>query len=278
MTTPVFPCLWFDGKAKEAAELYCSVFKNSAISIETPLVVTFELNGHKIMGLNGGPMFQINPSISLYVTCDSVAETDRIWNSLIEGGTEYMPIDSYPWSERYSWLRDRFGMTWQISSSGKKDGGLRIIPSFLFTNARFGQAGAAIDFYRTVFSDFSINMMVNFPEGDANAGKVMYSEFGLNDAEFVAMDGPGDHAYTFNEAVSLVVECETQQEINYFWEKLTEGGEESMCGWLKDRFGVSWQIVPKILSELMADPEKADKAVKAFSKMRKFEIEKLMLA
>jgi predicted 3-demethylubiquinone-9 3-methyltransferase (glyoxalase superfamily) len=278
MTTPVFPCLWFDGKAKEAAELYCSVFKNSAISIETPLVVTFELNGHKIMGLNGGPMFQINPSISLYVTCDSVAETDRIWNSLIEGGTEYMPIDSYPWSERYGWLRDRFGMTWQISSSGTNDGGLRIIPSFLFTNARFGQAGAAIDFYRTVFSDFSINMMVNFPEGDANAGKVMYSEFGLNDAEFVAMDGPGDHAYTFNEAVSLVVECETQQEINYFWEKLTEGGEESMCGWLKDRFGVSWQIVPKILSELMADPEKAEKAVKAFGKMHKFEIEKLMLA
>jgi predicted 3-demethylubiquinone-9 3-methyltransferase (glyoxalase superfamily) len=278
MTTPVFPCLWFDGKAKEAAELYCSVFKNSAISIETPLVVTFELNGHKIMGLNGGPMFQINPSISLFVTCDSVAETDRIWNSLIEGGSEYMAIDSYPWSERYGWLRDRFGMTWQISSSGKKDGGLRIIPSFLFTNARFGQAGAAIDLYRSVFNDSSNNVMMIFPEGDANAGKVMYSEFGLNGAEFIAMDGPGDHNYTFNEAVSLVVECETQQEIDYFWEKLTEGGEESMCGWLKDRFGVSWQIVPKILSELMADPEKAEKAVKAFGKMHKFEIEKLMLA
>lgn len=278
MTTPVFPCLWFDGRAKEAAELYCSVFKNSAISIETPLLVTFELNGKKYLGLNGGPMFTINPSISLFVTCDSVAETDRIWNSLIEGGSEYMPIDSYPWSERYGWLRDRFGMTWQISSSGKNDGGLRIIPSFLFTNAHFGQAGVAIDFYRSVFNDSSTNVMVIYPEGDPNAGKVMYSEISLNQSEMVVMDGPGDHVFTFNEAVSLVVECETQQEIDYFWEKLTEGGEESMCGWLKDRFGVSWQIVPKILAEMMADPVKAEKAVKAFSSMRKFKIEKLMLA
>jgi predicted 3-demethylubiquinone-9 3-methyltransferase (glyoxalase superfamily) len=275
MTAPVFPCLWFDGKAKEAAELYCSIFKNSAIIVETPLVVTFKLNGQKIMGLNGGPMFTINPSISLFVNCDSVAETNRIWNLLIEGGSEYMQIDTYPWSERYGWLRDKFGMTWQISSSGKNDGDLRIIPSLLFTNARFGQAVTAIDFYQSVFSDSSTNVMVNFPESDPNAGKVMYSEFILNQSEMVAMDGPGDHAYTFNEAVSLVVECETQQEIDYYWEKLTEGGEESMCGWLKDRFGVSWQIVPKILAEMMTDPEKAPLAIQAFSNMRKFEIDKL---
>ncbi|HSO87807.1 MAG TPA: VOC family protein [Draconibacterium sp.] len=275
MTKSIFPCLWFDGNAKEAAELYCSIFMNSAITVETPLVVTFELNGNKIMGLNGGPMFTINPSISLFVTCDSVAETNRIWNSLIDGGSEYMPIDTYPWSERYGWLRDKFGMTWQISSTGKNDGGLHIVPSFLFTNARFGQAGAAIDFYRSVFSDSSTNMMVNFPEGDPNAGKVMYSEFSLNQSEMIAMDGPGDHAYSFNEAVSFVVECETQQEIDYYWEKLTEGGEESMCGWLKDKFGVSWQIVPKILAEMMADPGKAPRAIEAFSSMRKIEIEKL---
>jgi predicted 3-demethylubiquinone-9 3-methyltransferase (glyoxalase superfamily) len=277
MITPVFPCLWFDGKAKEAAELYCSVFKNSAITVETPLVMSFELNGRKIMGLNGGPMFTINPSISLFVTCDSVAEADRIWNSLIKGGSEYMPIDTYPWSERYGWLRDKFGMTWQISSSGKNDGSLRIVPSFLFTNARFGQAGEAIDFYRSVFSDSSTHILELYPEGDSNAEKVLYSEFSLNNSEMVAMDGPGNHAYTFNEAVSLVVECENQQEIDYYWEKLTEGGEESMCGWLKDRFGVSWQIVPKILDEMMSDPEKAEKAIKAFSKMRKFEIDKLLL-
>lgn len=275
INSPVFPCLWFDGKAKEAAELYCSVFKNSLIIHETPMFVAFELNGQKIMGLNGGPLFIINPSISLFITCNTIAETDRIWNSLIESGSAYMPIDSYPWSKRYGWLKDRFGMTWQISFSENVDFDLRIIPCFLFTNLRFGQAGSAIDFYKSVFSISSTNVMVNYQEGDSNAGKVMYSEFSLNGAEFIAMDGPGDHAYTFNEAVSVVVECETQQEIDYYWEKLTDGGEESMCGWLKDQFGVSWQIVPKILASLMADPEKAPKVAEIFMTMRKFELEKI---
>jgi predicted 3-demethylubiquinone-9 3-methyltransferase (glyoxalase superfamily) len=277
MIAPLFPCLWFDGKAKEAAELYCSVFKNSTINTETPMVVSFNLNGQKLMGLNGGPMFTINPSISLFVTCDSAAEANRIWEALIEGGNAYMDIDSYPWSERYGWLRDKFGMTWQISSSGLNDGGLRIIPSFLFTNSRFGEAGPAREYYQSVFSNSATHILVPFPENDVNFGKVMYSEFSLDSAGFIAMDGPGDHAYTFNEAVSLVIECENQQEIDYYWEKLTDGGEESQCGWLKDRFGVSWQVVPKILGELMADPVKGPKVILAFMQMRKFEIDKLLL-
>ena len=95
----------------------------------------------------------------------------------------------------------------------------------------------------------------------------------------IAMDGPGEHGYTFNEAVSLVVNCETQEEIDFFWNKLTaDGGQESMCGWLKDRFGVSWQIIPEILGNLMADPERSPRVVKAFLQMKKFDIEKLMLA
>lgn len=277
MTTPIFPCLWFDGQAKEAAELYCSVFKNSGITTESPLTVSFNLNGQKLVGLNGGPMFTINPSISLFVTCDSVTEANRIWEALIVGGSAYMDIDTYPWSERYGWLCDKFGMTWQISSSGLNDGGLRIIPSFLFTNARFGEAGPAREFYLSVFSNSATTILVPYPENDMNFGKVLYSEFSLDGAGFIAMDGPGDHAYTFNEAVSLVIECENQQEIDYYWEKLTDGGEESQCGWLKDRFGVSWQVVPKILGELMADPEKGPKVIQAFMQMKKFEIDKLLL-
>ena len=276
MISPVFPCLWFDGKAKEAAELYCSVFKNSVITAKTPLVVTFELDGKKIMALNGGPMFTINPSISLYVNCDSADEVDRIWNILIEGGSAYLPLDIYPWSERYGWLRDKFGMTWQIFSTGSRNGEFNIATSLLFTNRRFGMAEAALNHYRNIFTDSATDVLIHYPEGDPNAGKVMFSGFRLNEGCMVAMDGPGDHDYTFNEAVSLVVECDTQQEIDYYWEKLTEGGEESMCGWLKDKFGVSWQVVPKILAHLMTDPEKAPKAIAAFSQMRKFEIDKLL--
>ncbi len=134
MKKQIHPCLWFDGKAKEAATFYCSVFKDSKILSENPMVVMFELNGSLFMGLNGGPHF------------------------------------------------------------------------------------------------------------------------------------------TFNEAVSFVISCETQEEIDHYWTKLTEGGTESQCGWLKDQFGVSWQVVPSILGELMSDPERAPRVTKAFMSMKKFDI------
>ena len=140
MPKQLYPCLWFDGNAKAAADFYCSVFKNSQIISDIPMVVTFELNGTRFMGLNGGPMFK------------------------------------------------------------------------------------------------------------------------------------------FTEAVSFVVECENQGEIDYYWNKLTEGGEESQCGWLKDKFGVSWQIIPAILEELMSDPEKSQRIFQALMPMKKIEIEKLINA
>lgn len=140
MSNPIFPCLWFDGRSKEAADFYCTVFPNSKILSSNPMVVIFELNGTKFMALNGGP------------------------------------------------------------------------------------------------------------------------------------------EYKFSEAVSFVVTCDTQDEIDHYWDKLTEGGQESKCGWLKDKFGVSWQIVPSILGKLMNDPEKAPKVMYAFMQMKKFDIEKLMSA
>lgn len=275
MTTPAYPCLWFDNQAKEAAELYCSLFKNSKIISETPVVVSFELNGNKVLALNGGPICEINPSISIFVTCDSIGETERVWDELIKDGSTYIPIGSYPWSERYGWLKDRFGMTWQISVSDKKDADLRIIPSMLFVENQFGRAEEAIQFYSGIFKEASTNFISRYPEGDPNQGKILYSEFNLNGAEIIAMDGPGDHKYSFNEGVSLVIECDNQQEIDYYWNKLTEGGEKGMCGWLKDKFGVSWQVVPKMLEQLISDPEKAPKVFESFSNMRKLEIDKI---
>lgn len=140
MTAPLFPCLWFNGQALEAATFYCSVFPNSKILTSNPMVVSFELNGAKYMGLNGGPEF------------------------------------------------------------------------------------------------------------------------------------------TFNEAVSFVIPCDTQEEIDHYWSQLTAGGAEGKCGWLKDKFGVSWQVVPSILGQLMNDPEKAPKALYAFMQMKKFDINTLLEA
>ena len=148
----------------------------------------------------------------------------------------------------------------------------------LFTGNKFGMAEAAVNFYTSVFDNSSTELLIHYPEGSENAGKVLYSEFKLRHQNMIAMDGPGVHDYTFNEGVSFVVECESQKEIDHYWGKLTEGGHESMCGWLKDKFGVSWQIVPAILGKLMSDPEKGPKVMQAFLKMKKFDIETLLKA
>ena len=105
MTHELTTCLWYDGKAKEAAEYYCSIFKDSKITSENPMVVTFEINGSKFMGLNGGPMFSFNEAVSFIVTCDTQEEIDMYWNKLIaNGGNESM----------CGWLKDKYGMSWQI--------------------------------------------------------------------------------------------------------------------------------------------------------------------
>lgn len=277
MNNKMHPCLWFNGNAKQAATFYCSIFKNSKITIDTPMVVNFELNGKKFMGLNGGPMFKINPSISFFVKCGSLDETNEIWSKLIDGGTALMPIGKYPWNERYGWVQDKFGLTWQVMLHNLTDTKMTITPSLLFTGNQFGRAEEAIHFYSSVFDNSSTDMLAPYPAEDAaNAGKLMYSEFNLNKHDFIAMDGPGE--FSFNEALSFVVECNTQEEIDYYWNKLTEGGVESRCGWLKDKFGVSWQIVPAILGKLMSNPEKSQRVMQVFMQMKKFDIEKLINA
>ncbi|NUQ82370.1 MAG: VOC family protein [Bacteroidetes bacterium] len=132
MPTPVYPCLWFDGKAHEAADFYCSVFPNSRLLSRNDFIAVYEINGSRMMNMNGGPEF------------------------------------------------------------------------------------------------------------------------------------------TFNEAMSLVISCDTQEEIDYYWEKLTAGGQENKCGWLKDRYGVSWQVIPSILGPLMNNPATAPKVLYAFMQMKKF--------
>jgi predicted 3-demethylubiquinone-9 3-methyltransferase (glyoxalase superfamily) len=275
MTNSIYPCLWFDGQAKAAADFYCSVFKNSKVISENPVVVMFELDGKKIMGLNGGPMFKFTPAISIFATFKTIAETNEVWSKLIEGGKALIAIDKQPWSERYGWVQDKFGMTWQISVVNAPDDKPQIRPSFLFTGKQFGRAEEALNFYTSVFDKSSVDVLMHYPKEDQrNAGKVMYSQFKLNEYDLIAMDGPGEHHYTFNEAVSLVVNCDTQKEIDYFWNKLTSaGGEESMCGWLKDKFGVSWQIVPSSMSKLMSNPERFQRVMTEVMKMKKLDIE-----
>ena len=133
------------------------------------------------------------------------------------------------------------------------------------------QAEEAATFYTSIFPNSKILKIARYPEGGPGpAGGVMTVEFELDGQRMTALNG-GPH-FKFNEAISLVIECKDQAEVDHYWTKLTAGGgQESMCGWLKDRYGLSWQVVPDVLLELMRGP-KAKKVMQAFMQMKKFDI------
>lgn len=275
MNNNIHPCIWYDGNAKAAAEFYCGLFPDSKITADTPMVVNFQLSGQKFMGLNGGPMFKSNPSISFMVISESDEEITMLWEKLTESGMIMMALDKYDWSEKYGFCQDKFGLAWQIMKGNYSDVNQKITPTFLFVGNNYGRAEAAVKYYTSVFPASSISGILLYQEneGTDQAGKVKHSQFIVDGKVFMAMDGFGNHNFAFNEAISFVVECKDQQEIDYFWNTLTaDGGKESMCGWLKDPFGVSWQIVPTILGKLMSDPAKAGKVMQAFMQMKKFNI------
>jgi len=279
MKNNLYPCLWFDGNAREAAEYYCSVFKESEIRSDNQVVLIFEASEQKFMLLNGGPGFRINPSISFYVIYESTEELDSAWEKLISGGSELMPLNEYPWSKKYGWLQDRFGVNWQLSMGKLREMGQKFTPSLMFTGKNNGLAENAINLYTSVFRNSYIRFISRYEKGENDTeGNIKHAQFVLDNHVFAAMESSLMHNFTFNEGFSFVVECDSQEEIDYFWNKLTEGGEEGQCGWLKDKYGVSWQIIPSILEQLMLVPGKAKNVMDAYLKMKKFEIDKLLEA
>ncbi len=151
----------------------------------------------------------------------------------------------------------------------------KIVPNLWFDT----EAEQAAEFYVGVFANSRIVNVTHYTEaGPRDAGMVMTVEFELDGQRFVGINGGPE--FSFDEAVSFAIECETQEEIDYYWTKLSEGGEEGPCGWLKDRYGLSWQVVPTGMEELFADPDKgrAERAMKAMLGMRKLDIAALRAA
>lgn len=231
------------------------------------------------MCLNGGPQYQPNPSISFFVIFESLGEIETAWNHLLRDGKVLMPIDKYPWSEQYGWVQDKYGISWQLAFGKIQKVGQKFTPILSFANKQAGRAEEAVHFYTSVFENSSIVGILKYEAGEKEvAGTVKHAQFTLGQQVFMAMDRSLPAAFDFNEAISMVVGCDTQKEIDLYWEKLGAEGEEGQCGWLKDKFGVSWQVVPSILEELMNDPDKAPRVLQAFSKMKKFKIKKLLNA
>lgn len=275
-TKKITPCLWYDGNGEEAANFYVSLFANSSIGTVArfdgvnAVTVEFELEGCKFVALNGGPMYKFTPAISLFVMCETVEEIDDLWAKITDGGGVMMPLGEYEWSERYGWAIDRFGLTWQLMLGPVASVGQKIAPCLLFVGDQYGRGEDAIKLYTAVFPDSPIDGILHYgPNEPGREGTVKHAQFALRGAKFMVMDGPGEHAFGFSEAVSFIVACEGQDEIDRYWAALTaNGGNESMCGWLKDPFGVSWQIVPSNIAELLSSPA----ALQAMFGMRKIDI------
>jgi predicted 3-demethylubiquinone-9 3-methyltransferase (glyoxalase superfamily) len=277
MTKDIYPCLWFDGQAHNAAEYYCSVFSEAAITSDSAMATEFEVSRQKFLCINGGPDNIPNPSVSFFVVCETGHEVDVLWEKLMETGIERMPLAKYDWSEKYGWLQDRYHVNWQISVGKMDDVGQKITPTLLFTGDLNGKAEEAIQFYTSVFENSSVMGILRYAAGqNETEGNIAHAQFKLGNSVFMAMDSSLPHQFNFNEAISFVVECSSQSEIDYYWEKLSAFPEAEQCGWLKDRFGISWQIIPSILSQLMNDPEKSKNVVHAFMQMKKFDIKKLL--
>jgi predicted 3-demethylubiquinone-9 3-methyltransferase (glyoxalase superfamily) len=294
----ITPHLWFDTQAKEATEFYTSVLPDSKITHITTLhdtpsgesdVVTFELARQPFMAISAGPLFTFNPSISFILNFDpsrdvnARAHVDRLWEQLSAGGTALMPLDTYPFSERYGWIQDRFGLSWQLMLTNPA-GEERpfIIPSLMFVGNMAGRAEEAIDFYCAVFKGSRRGMTARYPQGmePDQEGTIQFADFSLGGSWFAAMDSAGAHQFTFNEAISLLVPCETQAEIDSYWEKLSADPEAEQCGWLKDQFGLSWQVWPTVIGEMMqhGTREQIDRITQAFLPMKEMDIATLQRA
>lgn len=292
----IIPHLWFDTQAREAAEFYVAAFGDdsrmgNAVTLhDTPSgdaeTVAFSLWDYDFMAISAGPYFTFNPAISFMLNFDpsqdaqAAEHLDALWEKLSEGGTALMPLQEYPFSKRYGWIQDRYGVSWQlILTDPAGEPRPRIIPALMFTGDNTGRADEAITFYTSVFRDAKRGMTARYPEGTDPEldGNVMFADFMLAGQWFAAMDSGRAHQFTFNEAVSLMVRCDTQEDIDYYWEKLSAVPEAEQCGWLKDQFGVSWQIVPVEMDAMMADPdpERRARVTQAFLAMKKFDLAKL---
>ena len=158
----------------------------------------------------------------------------------------------------------------------------KITPTLMFVGDQCGKAEEAIRFYTSVFNDSKIGDILRYGEDAApdKPGTIQHVAFTLENQDFATMDSAYDHDFTFNEAISFIVNCDTQEEIDYYWDKLSAFPEAEQCGWLKDRYGFSWQIVPTIMSNMMQDkdPKKLAQVTEAFLKMKKFDIAELIKA
>ncbi len=283
----IVPNLWFDTQAdvEAAAAFYTALFPesrvlNTAVLHDTPNgsteIIDIELYGQRFTLFNGGSFFKFNPSVSFMVSCATRADIDRLWTAMLEGGSLLMPLESYSFSEYYGWVVDKFGVSWQLILSGDEPITHRITPSLMFVGEQYGQAEAAIQFYTSIFNNAQMGEVYryNAEQPPDTEGMVMYADATLEGQSLSVADSALLPDAVFSEAISLAVLCDSQSEIDYFWQQLSAVPEAEQCGWVKDKFGVSWQIVPSAMDTMMQEgnDQQIAQMTQAMLQMKKFDL------
>lgn len=284
MGQKITPNLWCNGNAEEMVEYYKNTFtdfevlytgyypKTKEEGLEDfqlnlagkVLTIQFRVHDLEFVAINAGPDFTPNPSISFFVNFDPSRDEhapehlDELWGKLNEGGRVLMELGEYPFSPRYGWVQDKFGVSWQLILTNP-EGEPRpiIVPSLLFTDKSQNQAHYAAELYVSLFDDAAIGTMSTYGQdmGPAKADSIAYGDFRIGEQWLAVMDNGGvEHKFNFTEGVSLSIACKDQAEIDKLWGVLSTVPEAEQCGWCKDQFGVSWQIVPENMNELMKIP------------------------
>lgn len=278
----IIPSIWCAGTADDMAAFYAATLPDTRIvhndrypmeglldfqrdMAGKTITVDLSIGGFRLNLLNAGDEFAPNPSISFMVDFDPAAydgehaaraALDHAWIGLAESGKILIPLGEYPYSPRYGWVQDRFGVSWQLMLA--PDGSPRrppVVPSLMFSGPNQNRAAEALAAYVDIFGG-EIGTSAPYAEqtGPATAGALMFGDAELAGQWFAAMDSGTEQDYTFTEGVSLIVNCADQDEIDRLWGALSQHPDAEQCGWCRDAFGVSWQVVPENMGELLKAP------------------------
>lgn len=283
----IVPNIWCNQNAREMAEFYSDTFRNTDITggqtypteglpewqqpmAGKDLMVDISIDGLAISLINADDHYRPNPAVNFMVGFDpavghDMAYLDEAWAKLSDGGKVLMELGEYPFSQRYGWVEDRYGVNWQlIATRPENDPRPHVMPSFMFCGEAQGKCAEAVDYWCASIPGSQPGKRVPYPHNN----EVMFSEFQLAGQWFTGMDSAVPQDFTFSGGVSLMINAHGQAEIDQLWEALAES--EQPCGWCVDKFGMVWQVIPDNFGELMSRPN----AYETMLTMTKIEIDR----
>lgn len=277
----IVPNIWCNGNADEMAEFYLAAFDDAhkvahqrypeagLLDFQQPmagktLLIELSLRGFHIMLINADDTFTPNPSISLMVSNPTPEATTALYQHLAEGGLALMPLGSYAFNEHYAWVQDKYGVSWQLFTHTPPTDLPAIYPSLMFCGQAQNRASEAMDRYTELFGG-QVTQKVTY--GDLGQGgngviepeSVVFATIELAGQTIGVMDSAVEQPFSFDGGVALLVNAHGQEAIDHYFDGLSAVPEAERCGWLRDEFGVSWEIVPDNLGELMAKPNAYEK-------------------